>query len=144
MPSLFGEVIPHIIFNNKTDLPFHILTWKKVMEYLSEFKTEKINPGEERLLSNSTTGEWHIELPDEDDFEIWKDKGLKSGTKKNEVYHEIGKFRSKPCASGEYSWINGTDIFLCNYAIDPETGIGMITLSYNMDAPFFKNQEQNP
>lgn len=141
---MFDEVIGHIIFNNKTDLLFYIETWKKVMDGLSEFKPEKINPGEERLLDNSTTGEWHIGSPSGDDFKTWEEKGLKNGIKPNEVYHQIGKFRSKPCASGNYVWINGTDIFLCEHTIDPETGIGMITISYNMNAPFFQNQEQNP
>jgi hypothetical protein len=141
---MFDEVIGHIIFNNKTDLLFYIATWKKVMDGLSEFKTEKINPGEERLLDNSTTGEWHIELPFGDDFKTWEEKGLKSGTKPNEVYHQIGKFRSQSGISGKYVWINGTDIFLCEHSIDSETGMGMITISYNMDAPFFQNQGQNP
>lgn len=138
------EVIGHIIFNNKTDLPFDISTCKKVMDGLSSFKSEKVGPGQERLLDNSTTGEWHIELPYGDDFKIWTEKGLESGyMKPNEVYHQIGKFRSQSCVSGNYSWITGTDIFLCKHAIDPETGIGMITFSYNMDAPFFKNQARN-
>ena len=140
---LFDEVIDHIIFRNKTDLPFHILTWKKIMDYLSEYKPEKISPEEERLLSNSITGEWDIKLPYDDDLEIWTNKGLKEGFRKNEVYRQIGKFRSKPCAMGNYSWITGADIFLCEHSIDEETGIGMITISYNMDAPFFKNQVEN-
>lgn len=140
-----NEVIGHIIFNNKTDLPFEVSTWKKVMDGLSEFKSEKVNPGEKLLLDNSTVGEWHIELPNEDeDYQKWTEKGLKSGyMKPNEVYHQIGKFRSQPGVSGKYSWINGTDIFICEHTIDLESKIGMITISYNMDASFFKNQEQN-
>lgn len=138
------EVISHIIVKNETDLLFYIATWKKVMDGLNEFKTEKISPCEERLLDNSTTGEWYIESPYGDDFKTWKEKGLESGyMKPNEVYHHIGKFRSQPCVSGKYVWITGTEIFLCNYTIDQDTGIGMITISYNMDAPFFKNQIEN-
>jgi hypothetical protein len=144
MPSLFDEVVGHIIFNNKTDLPFEVSTWKKVMDGLSKFEPEIIGSKQERLLSNSTTGEWHLTLPYGDDFKIWTEKGLESGyMKPNEVYHQIGKFRSQSGVSGKYAWINGTDIFLCEHTIDPKTGMGMITLSYNMDAPFFKNQKQN-
>ena len=144
MTSLSDAVIGHIILNNKTDLPFEVSTWKKVMDGLSEFEPEIIGSKQERLLDNSSTGEWHLTLPFGDYFEKWTEKGLESGyMKPNEVYYQIGKFRSQPCASGNYSWITGTDIFLCERTIDPETGIGMITISYNTEAPFFKNQVQN-
>jgi len=138
------EAISHIILNNKTDLPFNVLTFKKILDGMSSLESEIIGPNKEKLLNNSITGEWYLEIPSDDNFTKWIEKGLKRGYEEpNDVYIHIGKFRSEPCITGEYCWITGTNIFLCEHTTDSETGIGMVTISYNMDAPFFKNQEQN-
>ena len=43
-----------------------------------------------------------------DDRKIWKDNGL-------EKHLIIGKFRSSPCASGNYSWLDYDEPFQCIY-----------------------------
>jgi hypothetical protein len=40
---------------------------------------------------------------------IWIEKGFSK-------YTNIGKFRSSPCASGNYSWLHHEDIFECIFS----------------------------
>ena len=56
-----------------------------------------------------TVGEWHLDsmFYNDEDSKIWKDRGLQK-------YHVVGKFRSDPCALGNYSWMEFDDgVFDC-------------------------------
>lgn len=106
-----------IIFKNKSGLPITICTWIKKSEGLSETKDVYVKDTEEVKLISST-GEWYLETMFEDrkDIDLWESHGYK--------ILEIGKFRSKPCASNNYSWMyhddfkaiydDGTITFVCN------------------------------
>jgi hypothetical protein len=62
----------------------------------------------EKKSIQSCVGEWHIT--------------------KNNGYGYIGKFRSNPCASGNYSWMY-TNNYKCEYTEPCENNInGLITL----------------
>lgn len=96
-----------IIFHNNTDLPIVVGSW---IDGSPIFKELKINPREKKII-HSSVGEWHLNsmLFDKEDYDIWKEKNM---TK----YINIGKFRSNPCASGNYSWLDYEDIFQCTYS----------------------------
>jgi hypothetical protein len=47
-------------------------------------------------------------LTEETDYKLWRERGLK-------WYVNLGKFRSKPCASGNYVWMEWEHIFDCVY-----------------------------
>jgi hypothetical protein len=48
-------------------------------------------------------------LTEETDYKLWRERGLK-------WYVNLGKFRSNPCASGEYAWMEWEHIFDCVYS----------------------------
>lgn len=101
------EKIPkYIHFHNDTDLPIMVDSWIDNLSYLQYLK---INPGE-KIILHSSLGEWQINSMFEifEDRKIWIDKGLGKHT-------IIGKFRSYPCASGNYSWLENDDEFQCIY-----------------------------
>ena len=86
-------------FINNSGLPVNIETWQSKLRGLETMESVLVKSGEKIVLP-STTDEWYIEtylnkeLADE-----WKAAGLRPG-------YRIGKFRSKPCASGDYSWMD--------------------------------------
>jgi hypothetical protein len=104
---LFGEVVKYINFENKTDLPLQICSW---VDGSNALKTTRIGPGEKWML-HSSVGEWHMDSmfysgPDRD---CWVKAGLQK-------YSDIGKFRSRPCIRGEYSWMEYDEPFHCEYS----------------------------
>jgi len=118
---MFGKTTEYIRFRNNTDLPINVSAWiKNVM------KPIKVAPFAEVILQSSV-GEWHLDsmLDLDADYKIWKDQGLQK-------YHIVGKFRSDPCALGNYSWMEYDDgVFECVYTelLSMEDGIkGHMTL----------------
>ena len=66
-------------------------------------------------------------LTEHEDRNIWKIQGLGE-----RPYYEIGKFRSDPCESGNYSWLQypSTEIFEYVYSEINEDGVkGLIIFS---------------
>uniref|UniRef100_A0A6C0B7C1 Uncharacterized protein n=1 Tax=viral metagenome TaxID=1070528 RepID=A0A6C0B7C1_9ZZZZ len=115
-----AEPIKFIYFKNCTDLPLQIGAWTDGSNIM---KTVRIGPGEKWML-HSSVGEWHMNSmfyagPDRD---LWTKAGL-------EKHNIIGKFRSCPCASGNYSWMEYYEPFECNYSeLDDEYIKGFIQL----------------
>jgi len=117
----------YIDFHNNTELPIMIDAWDNC-----KLKCIKIKP-QEKLTIYSSVGEWHINamFTNESDRKIWNDNGLK-----NLII--IGKFRSEPCASGNYSWMEYEGPFDCEYSkyydldLDLDKNIkGLITFKKN-------------
>jgi hypothetical protein len=117
--SIFREPINYIYFHNTTYLPIQVSRWIKGSNTL---KTTRIGPNEKQLL-HSSVGEWHMDsmFSDDADCEIWKNAGL-------EKHHIIGKFRSRPCIQGEYSWMEYYEPFHCIYSKIEDGETGLITL----------------
>lgn len=117
---MLGKVTEHIKFLNNTDLPINVGGFQN-----GTFEEVRVGPGEETVLY-STVGEWHLDsmFYNDEDSKIWKDRGLKK-------YSNVGKFRSDPCALGNYSWMEFDDgVFSCAYTelLSSEDGIkGHIT-----------------
>jgi hypothetical protein len=115
---IFDEPIKYIYFHNTTDLPVQICRW---ITGSNTLKSTRVGPKEKHLL-HSSVGEWHMDsmFSDDADCEIWKNAGLGK-------HHIIGKFRSKPCIQGEYSWMEYYEPFDCIYSEPDSCGRGMIT-----------------
>ena len=96
-----------ILFHNDTDLPIMVDSWVDGSNVLQNFK---IKP-REKLVIHSSVGEWHLNgMLYGEDRKAWDDKGLKK-------YILVGSFRSDPCASGNYSWMEFDDnVFNCVYS----------------------------
>ena len=98
----------------------------------NSFRSLRVGPGEMCVIYSSV-GEWHVNsmLVDEADYKPWREGALK-------WYVNLGKFRSDPCASGNYSWMEWEDIFDCVYSecapvLDPRTKgpvVGLITFVF--------------
>ena len=115
--------IKQIYFHNTTELPVMIDSW---VDGTNTLYSQRIGAGEKVLL-HSSVGEWHVHcmMKDEIDRKIWIEKGLKK-------YLLIGKFRSQPCASGNYAWMEWDKQFECIYSEnDSEDVKGLITFIYN-------------
>lgn len=112
----------NIHFHNDTDLPIMIDAWTK-----NHLKSTRVAP-KETILLYSSVGEWHINSMFDDpiDNAAWKDAGLKK-------YLHVGKFRSDPCASGNYSWLEyDDDKFNIEYSKKDDNIVrGVITFSLN-------------
>ena len=87
-------------FINNSGLPVNLETWQpERVPGLETLNAVLVKTGEQIVLP-SLTGEWYLqtylskELADE-----WIAAGLRPG-------EHVGKFRSKPCASGDYSWMD--------------------------------------
>lgn len=115
---IFGEHTQYINFHNTTDLPLNICAWVKNSNTL---QSARIGPFE-KLILHSSVGEWHIDsmFSNEDDRSAWKNAGL-------EKYLNVGKFRSDPCASGNYSWMEYYEPFDCIYTETSDKVKGLIT-----------------
>jgi hypothetical protein len=73
----------------------------------------------------SVVGEWHIHSMFPPEYKehriLWLERGMGE-------HRDIGKFRSDPCASGNYSWID--DRFSCIYSPPaPDNKYGLITFT---------------
>ena len=106
------DSMKYINFQNSTDLPVMIDAWVDNSNMLHSIK---INPNEKKLI-HSSVGEWHLHamFHEEEDTKLWKEKELQK------YVCSIGKFRSIPCASGNYSWLEWDDVFECNYVEQQE------------------------
>jgi hypothetical protein len=81
-------------FINNSGLPINLETWQQ-----ETTKTVLVKSGEKIVLPTST-GEWYLQtLLTEPFADEWKAAKINPG-------YQIGKFRSKPCASGDYSWMD--------------------------------------
>lgn len=97
--------IDYIYFHNDTHLPVIVEGWHNKMYGLSTLIGTRVEP-RQQLIVHSTVGEWHMNsmFYNKEDQSLWK--GL-------EKHHIIGKFRSRPCASGNYSWLEYDEPFRC-------------------------------
>ena len=85
-------------FINASGLPIHLETWQYI-DGMNSLEYVLVKPGELYVMP-STNGEWYLQTYlDEENSEIWKNAGIEPGK-------SIGKFRDKPCASGDYSWMD--------------------------------------
>jgi hypothetical protein len=113
-----------ILFHNDTDLPVMIDSW---VDGSNTLKCLKVQP-REKLVIHSSVGEWHLNgMLYGEDRKLWDDKGLQK-------YVLVGKFRSDPCASGNYSWMEYEDsVFNCEYSKldthEDERVKGLVTFS---------------
>jgi hypothetical protein len=118
---MFGKTTEYIRFRNNTDLPINVGGFQD-----GRLKEVKVGPFVEVIL-RSSVGEWHLDsmFQNDEDCKAWEDRGLQK-------YHTVGKFRSDPCALGNYSWMEYDDgVFECVYTelLSTEDGIkGHITL----------------
>jgi len=98
-----------ILFHNDTDLPVMVDSW---VDGSCALKCLKVKP-REKLVIHSSVGEWYLNgmlYEEEEDRKIWNDKGLQN-------HLLVGKFRSDPGASGNYSWMEYQDnVFNCVYS----------------------------
>ena len=120
---MFGRVTKYIHFHNDTDLPVMVDSW---VDGSNTLKCLRIDP-QTKLILHSSVGEWHLNsmFPNSEDDKMWKEKNFD-----HSKYLIIGKFRSDPCASGNYSWMEYDDPFECVYSeFDKpvENVIGLVT-----------------
>ena len=81
-------------FINNSGLPINLETWQQ-----ETTNTVLVKSGEKIVLP-STTGEWYLQtLLTEPFADEWKAAKINPG-------NQIGKFRNKPGASGDYSWMD--------------------------------------
>jgi len=113
----------YIHFHNNTDLPICIDSWVDYSDY-SQMVQLRIEAREKRVVYSSV-GEWHLNcmFNSIEDRKIWEDKGLGDCI-------NIGKFRSNPCVSGNYSWMED-QLFECVYSELKNPTKGIITFSLN-------------
>jgi hypothetical protein len=119
--SILGEPIKYIWFHNDTDLPILISAWSDGSNILQQ---TRISPQEKRIV-HSSVGEWHMDSMFEAgyDREAWATAGL-------ENHLVIGKFRSSPCASGNYSWMEYYEPFDCIYT-KTDNSLDLVTFIKN-------------
>ena len=115
--------IKYITFKNAS--PLTVIIEAFVDDSISS-KCVRVGP-EETVLVTSCVGEWHLHsMLGREDRKLWDT--LDNCRYKN--IYTIGKFRSNPCASGNYSWLDYCDIFDCVYSEKIENVIkGLITFS---------------
>jgi hypothetical protein len=99
--------IKYIYFHNDSRFALNISSWVDGSNTLS---CSRIGPGEKKLV-HSSVGEWHLDsmVDAEADRLTWTSAGLAK-------HLIIGKFRSGPCASGNYSWMEYDEPFECTYS----------------------------
>ena len=103
----FGKPNKYIHFHNNTSKRIILESWIEVLDGLSSFTSKSVNPGM-KLVLYSSVGEWTIS---------------------DDTFCYIGKFRSEPGASGNYSWLSEND-YECIYSETNENDIiGLITFS---------------
>lgn len=86
-------------FINNSGLPINLETWQPDGPGLETTKTVLVKSGGKIVLPTST-GEWYLQtFLDKEYADEWEAANINPG-------YQIGKFRSKPCASGDYSWMD--------------------------------------
>lgn len=116
----------YIQFCNNTDLPILIDSW---IDDSNMHECIRVDAKETRVI-HSSVGEWHLHTMFDcaKDIQLWKEKGL-------EKYNNIGKFRSMPCALGNYSWMESAR-FQCVYSEETKnvkSVHGLITFSQKIN-----------
>jgi hypothetical protein len=105
-----------------------------------QLQRKKINAGEKYIV-NSSVGEWHLNsmFSNTKDYNDWTEYFGKNSVGFTK-YALVGKFRSKPCAWGNYSWMEYEEPFECVYSKEePDVNgiVGLITYSLmNHGEPF--------
>jgi hypothetical protein len=95
-----------IEFINNADIPVQISTFMEPINGISFCETV-IVPSNTTLTLESCTGEWEV------DTYITDKAFVEEFIRLRQCYgYYIGKFRNKPCASGDYSWIYHDDFEL--------------------------------
>lgn len=101
-----------IEFYNNTNLPIMLETWKDISSGLSQTFDICIDSGSKQQIYSST-GEWklHTMFNNSEHNDLWSnyiyDKYInKEINSKTMMSSYLGKFRNKPCASGDYSWLD--------------------------------------
>jgi hypothetical protein len=117
----------YIHFHNNSNLPVMIDSW---VDGSNSLQNLRVGP-REKLIIHSSVGEWHINAMfyDSEDRKIWDENS------KLKKVLTIGKFRSEPCARGNYSWLDYDNLFDCVYKkLDDEVENvkGLITFSANL------------
>lgn len=111
--------IKYIHFHNDTELPLMMDSW---IDGSNKLYIRKIEAGQ-KVIVHSSVGEWHLNImfPNNEDFEIWVQKEPEFIRHRTFI---LGKFRSRPCASGNYSWMEYDEPFHCEYSeIEPDEHI---------------------
>jgi hypothetical protein len=87
-------------FINNSGLPINLETWQpERVPGLETLNVVLVKTGEQIVLP-STTGELYLQTYLKNEFaDEWIQDGFIPG-------YQIGKFRSKPCALGNYCWMN--------------------------------------
>jgi hypothetical protein len=86
-------------FINKSGLPVNLETWQTKCFGMEEMEIRLVLPGKKVVLASST-GEWYLNTYlDYKLAEQWTKAGYRTGD-------SVGKFRDRPCASGDYSWMD--------------------------------------
>ena len=132
-PQVFGSTFSQkvdqkvdecIHFHNATPFPLMIDTW--INTSIKSFKV----PPHHLILLKSSVGEWHMNthFPDLKDREVWDQyKNLRHFT-------QIGKFRNKPCAQGNYAWMEYKKPFHCIYSELNDSQVkGLITFFWRKE-----------
>jgi len=127
-------------FINNTDLPIMIEYLKRFREDSGCYTTyEKLALKGIEIELNCELGEWFIhnmynksEFPEH--IKSWNTYATENNIQY--VYGYLGKFRNKPCISGDYSWME-TYNFIVTHSFVFENGIEKIIFSfeYNCKSP---------
>jgi hypothetical protein len=113
----------YIHFHNNTSLPIIIDSW---IDGTNRIESVIIGANEKRII-HSSVGEWHLQsmFRTKKERQMWTDAGL-------DDMLVIGKIRSTPCQSGNYSWMEYYKPFDCVYSKleVPENNVsGLMTFS---------------
>ncbi|NDA89751.1 MAG: hypothetical protein EBY20_02415 [Alphaproteobacteria bacterium] len=129
MSSSLFKTTKYVNFHNSSELPIMVDSW---IDGSNSLRCLRVGP-QEKLVIHSSVGEWHVNsmLVDEADYKPWREGALK-------WYVNLGKFRSDPCVSGDYAWMEWEDIFDCVYSecaptFDPRTKepiVGLVTFVF--------------
>jgi len=119
------QEVKYMNLHNDTDFPFMIDSW---VDGSNTLKCLEVKP-REKLVIHSSVGEWHMNsmFTNREMRKIWVDKGL-------DYMVIVGKFRSRPCASGDYVWLDYNSCpfnFEYSEVENPEDNIkGLMTITY--------------
>ena len=105
-------------FYNNTDLPIMVNSF---VHGSSKLCSTRVSPYSKLLVES--VSDWYLDsmFPDLKDMDAWRKKGL-------EKCVLVGKFRSTPCAQGEYAWMERDDPFRCIYSKGDKDDYGTMTL----------------
>jgi len=96
-----AELYP--MFINNSGLPINVETWQYTKNSSLESLNQILVKQGEKIILPSINGEWYLQTYlKKEQAEEWRNAGFIPG-------EQIGKFRNKPCASGNYSWMSHYD-----------------------------------